>query len=1255
MTSVVDKLFTGEEELKSKTVKALRELASKLEVKRYRNLKKSELISKILEKQEERIRSAADLYEEETDNNVSMLTQEESSFSNFIKRYSYTPDDNIYQLNELINFLYPKLLYIASQHNNYKISMDIEATFSSQNLKVDEQNFIIYSRRYARYEQNKKQRILSDLYENIDNKDTEGSGWKITFINKVFLNVTKIVHLKGSSYVELPKWIKNKKAIVNIQNKDQYCFLYSVLANLYPANDHKNLPSKYKEYFNKIDYSMLEFPVKIDSSIEKFEEANNLSINIYTLENNLIVPIRISSNVDKHYTDIYSEIQKFNVTNDATIREKLNHINDIISHHTKFINLFLYEKHYTLITSLSALLSNQLSTFRGKHYICHRCLSHCQSPVKFFHHLRFCIGNKASQALITLPKPNTPEATLKFTNFKAKIQVPFSVYYDFECMFQPISSTDKEILNNHTNAIRHQPIAAGYAVVSRLPNVKTINKVVYGTNAPYQFVDSLIKTLVTSENSVYKTYFKNNYRFKVPKPPYPESEAKTCHICESSFNPNDTKVIDHCHFTGNFRGYAHKDCNLNFKTPDFIPIFAHNSSRYDSHLFIKELCNYPGVTVKFLPSNEETTISFSAFIDCYQYMDKNTNETKTKTVELRFLDSYRFIASSLDKLTKNLKEHKYLSTLPFDTTLLTRKGIYPYEYMNSLEKFSEDRLPSIDSFYSNLRNETVSQDDYDYAQKVWKELNIQNLLQYTLIYLQTDVLHLADIFETFRDTCLTNYNLDPCHFYTSPNLSWNAMLYSTRVKLDLLTEQDKLEFFESQVRGGISTVFHRHAEANNQYLSNFDESKPKSFIAYLDANNLYGWAMSQKLPTGNFKWLNEDQLELKYKQLTIDPSSYNLDSNTGIVYEVDIEYPLALHDIHSDYPFLAEKMKVEKTAKLIPNLYNKSFYILNERNLVQAIQHGLKLTRIHRAISYDQSNWLQAYINKNTELRKKSTNDFEKDFFKLMNNSVFGKTMENIRNRCNLEILNDNHTEYTLKRLSNFAAKPNYKEPKTIFNSNIKIFHFTKTKIFYNKPIYIGAQILDISKTLMYHFHYSYMKSKFPIQRTLASDTDSIIYQIFTDDFYKEISTDCEKWFDTSCYERPISTIPLNLNKKVPGVFKNETGNNVISHFAANRAKSYCFVTDNNIQAAKKVLKGITAASRKEISFQDYVDCVMKKKEKSVNMTSFENREHNIYTVTREKVALDACDDKRVILEDGIHTLAYGHWRLSSFKNTSKQ
>ena len=228
------------------------------------------------------------------------------------------------------------------------------------------------------------------------------------------------------------------------------------------------------------------------------------------------------------------------------------------------------------------------------------------------------------------------------------------------------------------------------------------------------------------------------------------------------------------------------------------------------------------------------------------------------------------------------------------------------------------------------------------------------------------------------------------------------------------------------MRGGVSTVFHRYAEANNKYLPNYDPEKESSYISYLDANNLYGWAMSKPLPTGNFKFVNKKNIDKIFNQLITD--TYFPEETVGKVFQVDIDYPSSLHDYHNDYPFLPEHHE----GKLTPTLYNKRYYVLNEHNLIQALKHGLKLVRIHRILTFDQSCWLKQYIDLNTNLRAQSKNPFEKDFFKLMNNSVFGKTMENIRKRCDLSILNDSSDLLTVRKLNSFISKPNYKEPVQI-------------------------------------------------------------------------------------------------------------------------------------------------------------------------------------------------------------------------------
>ena len=354
----------------------------------------------------------------------------------------------------------------------------------------------------------------------------------------------------------------------------------------------------------------------------------------------------------------------------------------------------------------------------------------------------------------------------------------------------------------------------------------------------------------------------------------------------------------------------------------------------------------------------------------------------------------------------------------------------------------------------------INKYEYARAQVVWEEFNIKNLGEYHDLYLKTDILLLCNMSEAFRNTCLQHYKLDPAHFYTSPGLAWQACLKKMGVRLELLTDPDMLLMFERGIRGGITQAVHRYAKANNKYMG--DKSDPGamiSFLQYLDANNLHSWAVSQLLPTGGFRGVNVNPNDI---------SKLAKRKDKGYLLEVDISYPNELHDSHNELPFICEKMKINKVEKLVPNLLNKKNYVIHIRALDQALKHGLVLEKVHRAIEFNQSEWLKSYIDFNTELRTKAKNKFEKDFFKLMNNFVFGKTMENIRKHRDIKLVTN--TKSYLKTV----MKPNFKSG-VLFSENLMGCEMGKTKVVMNKPVYLGQAILDLSKIVMYEFHYDYM------------------------------------------------------------------------------------------------------------------------------------------------------------------------------------
>ena len=296
-----------------------------------------------------------------------------------------------------------------------------------------------------------------------------------------------------------------------------------------------------------------------------------------------------------------------------------------------------------------------------------------------------------------------------------------------------------------------------------------------------------------------------------------------------------------------------------------------------------------------IAKNIEDYISFSIKVEVDKYMDKGGNE-HIKEMELRFIDSIKFMSSSLDSLVNNLAKggHEFWGFENYtdrQRELLIRKGIYPYEYMDSWDKFEETSLSRIEKFYSNINMSRVSDSDYEHACRVWQELGIRNMREYHDLYLRTDVILLANVFESFRRVCLENYELDPSHFYTAPGLAWKACLKKTEIKLELLFYPGMLLMFERGIRGGIMQSVHRWAAVNNLYMgSEYHKNKPTKYLQYLDANNLYGWAVSQPLPTGGFHWV-EPRKDWKPKTIVEELVAKK---DRGYLLEVDVVYPRGL-------------------------------------------------------------------------------------------------------------------------------------------------------------------------------------------------------------------------------------------------------------------------------------------------------------------------------------------------------------------------
>ncbi|CAH3041931.1 unnamed protein product [Porites lobata] len=509
------------------------------------------------------------------------------------------------------------------------------------------------------------------------------------------------------------------------------------------------------------------------------------------------------------------------------------------------IDLFLYEEdgvsHYSLIKNFNRLIKSQkTSSKNGKIFICKKCFTHYTKEELLKKHISYCLNNETVS--VKMPLSGT---MLNVKNHHKQLPIPFVAYADFECFTKPMNTCCPNPKDSYNyNYQKHEP--SEFCIFIKGVVDKKIKPIIYSKTEEDEDIPKIfVEKLSEATRGIYNDFYRK------PKPLILSKEeqksfnkAEICHICNKELL--EDKVRDHCHFTGQYRGAAHNGCNLNCRKPLILPVIFHNLQGYDAHLFIKQLATLPGD------------------LNCL----KKTDQMVSLYFEIRFIDSFKFLQTSLANLVSNLQPCDFHNTkreFKKNVDLLTRKGVYPYDYVSSLEKLSETQLPPKEEFYSKLNDEDITEDDYQHAINVWNTFKCKSLRDYHNLYLKSDVLLLSDVFENFRKT------------------------------------------------------------------------------------------------------------------------------------PVDLEYPSSLWEEHNDYPLAPEKLIVNGVEKLICHFKPRKNYVVHYGNLKQYLEMGMRITAVHRGISFCQSPWMEPYIRKNTELRKTASNSFEKDFFKLMNNSVFGKTIENIR------------------------------------------------------------------------------------------------------------------------------------------------------------------------------------------------------------------------------------------------------------------
>lgn len=781
---------------------------------------------------------------------------------------------------------------------------------------------------------------------------------------------------------------------------------------------------------------------------------------------------------------------------------------------------------------------------------------------------------------------------------------------------------------------------------------------------------------------------------------------KKSRICQLLFKRNSRTVGSYTPYQqyNNYIGSSHYACHRSAYKSCKIPVVFHNLSGYDGHLIMQSLDSRI-----FFDLNRKDHFTgipqagdkFMAFSFC----------------GLEFIDSYRFMLASLDDLTDNLRKEgeapfkitqhvmkEYLTkrNINYDAqirTLLMKKGQFPYEYFDHPRRFLETSLPTIESFHNTLRNEQCSPSKYCHAQEVWTQLKCETFRDYHDIYLLLDVILLADIFENFRLICMQENGLEPLKYISLPGYTFDASLRYVKVVNTLDTqyvsdvhlpfehqlfsagEEDKYEFVEASIRGGISMTPGRLATANHRFMHrSYDPGQLSSFIALLDANNLYGYAMSQSLPLNNYHWIDPKSMSVRHHVLKI--LAMTEDQPMGMIYEVDGYFPDECHDNLSDFPpvpvnetiplnitspyynELCQKYDTKhdhKTPKLLCNLLPKTRYKVYYRSLQQYIQLGFEVTKIHRILGFTQCKYLAGYIDFNTKKRALAKTEFEKEFFKLLLNSLYGKFIQDNRKFQTVRAIGNN----------NYANKSTWDPFITHFrliNENLVLAYMKRGRILLNSPITIGSVILDQSKWLMYDFWYRKLKPVFGTRlRLLFTDTDSLCMHVETNDLMVEMKQNgLLNYMDLSNWPKDTSYFNENYYdpqyQKVIGKFKWECVGQYIREVIALRSKMYSIdfyerpcrgCQQTNILACrcnanKATAKGVSKPVKQQLTHMKYMECLLSEENYELQrefMHRIGSINNQLYLSKMNKITLSP-NDSKLWLKNSIETLPYGHYRI---------
>jgi hypothetical protein len=808
-----------------------------------------------------------------------------------------------------------------------------------------------------------------------------------------------------------------------------------------------------------------------------------------------------------------------------------------------------------------------------------------------------------------------PEEThVKFTEWRKTISPACMVYADFESILSKSMPAATNVVHTHL------PIAASFLSIPGFSHHASIPSEYHAFKGP-KCVVGFLEQLEVLSHEMQRWYNQNAYcKMMMTTDDDTSFKATTsCYLCGGG---GDTLVRDHDHFTGNFLGAACNTCNLERRiAKPFIPIVFHNFKGYDLHHILKHAISaFPHWDITCIPQSGEKFISLGVKIK--------------GGVSLRFIDSLQFLSASLDELTKSVTAKPLTNALTeFPEYMKQTKGYFPYEFAESETVLLETHSLPPKTAFNN-----ISEEEYQLAQRVWVDTKCQNLYQYMMHYLKLDVYLLADVFENFRTMALNQQKIDPANFFSLPGYTWASAIKGLKTQVELLKDSLMYEFFENGIRGGMTFI-------NKHLVQCGDDTE----LLYIDVNNLYGWALSEKLPVSDFEWVME----------TRELEELFADKDACFVAQVDLSIPPHLHDALSDLPPapIPQAPPGSKVKKLLCTLEQKENYIIHHRLLRFYQEMGVVVNRVHKAIKFKEEHVFQPYIAENTAKRAAATSLFEKSFWKLLNNALFGKTVENLRKRMDVRLCSSHD------RFVAYASRPTYQRCMEIDQDFLAVF-LQKEKICLNRPVFIGQAILDLSKLRMYKLQYVELEKyrrQFDCEINLvAGDTDSFFLEC------KGVSLDGQLLpamkedglLDTSNFATTNPLYSTTVTNQI-GLFKDENcGRSDYTEWVFLRPKCYSLEShSSSAQKAKGVLRRIVKTQLKHKDYKNFFKSLSSSSSSLSTTTSTSpmkhtvmqqliiSKKHQLYTIAQSKVALSAVDDKRY-WTDHNSSLPYGHYSL---------